>query len=175
MQGLELWDKLKTPPSEALKEITGGRNKGMSDISPQWRYKIMTEIFGSCGVGWDFGVEKLWTETGTQGQVFAFALVHVRYMENNEWSNPVQGVGGSMLIANERNGPYCDDDAFKKAITDATGTALKMIGVAADVYEGLCDSKNKGVPPSPAPPQGQQQQNYNNQPPTNYNQNQGAW
>ena len=167
MQGIELWDKLKTPPPEALKEIKAGRLKGKTDISPQWRYKIMTETFGSCGVGWKYKVEKLWTEQGSAGQVFAFALVQITYKDGEAWSEPVQGVGGAMLIGLEKKGLHCDDDAFKKAVTDATGTALKMIGVAADVYEGLCDSKHRDTP------QDQSQDQYQNQP--NNNNQQGAW
>ena len=165
MQGIELWDKLKTPPHDALKEITGGRNKGMSDISPQWRYKAMTEIFGPCGTGWNLSIEKLWTSPGTEGQVFAFAQVHVIFKEGENWSDPIPGVGGAMLIDKEKKGLHCDDDAFKKAVTDATGTALKMIGVAADVYAGLCDSKNKDTLDDQQPPQYQQQ--YQQQQPNN--------
>ncbi len=169
MIDLELWDKLKTPPPEALKKIKAGRLKGMSDISPQWRYKIMTKVFGPCGIGWKFTVDKMWTEPGSEGQSFAFVLVSIMYKNLQEWSLPVQGVGGSMLIAKERAGLHCSDEAFKMATTDAIGTALKMIGVAADVYEGLCDSKYK----DPTDQTPQPNQNYNQQQPTNNQQ--GAW
>lgn len=171
MEGLELWDKLKTPPPEALSEIKGGRHKGMTDISPQWRYEIMTKTFGPCGIGWAYTIEKLWTSPGADCQVFAFAQVSVKYKDGDNWSSPVQGVGGAMLVAKETKGPYCDDDAFKKAVTDATGTALKILGVAADVYAGLYDSKHLNTTND----QGQQQ---NNQQQPNNNQQQpvqGAW
>ena len=172
MENKYIWDQVKTPPKEALKPIKAGRLKGKSDISPQWRYEVMTDIFGPCGVGWKCEIEKLWTSPGTAGQVFALAQVKVNYKDGDKWSEPVQGVGGSMLVKNESKGPYNDDDAFKKAVTDATGTALKMIGVAADVYAGLCESKYGDAPQSDAlyqnqPPQGNQQQPNNNQ--------QGAW
>jgi hypothetical protein len=164
MKGLELWNKLKTPPPEALKEIKAGRLKGKTDISPQWRYQAMTDIFGPCGTGWNLSIEKLWTAPGSEGQIFAFAQVHVIFKDGDSWSDPIPGVGGSMLIDKERKGLHCDDDAFKKAVTDATGTALKMIGVAADVYAGLCDSKHGDVPQdSQQPPQGNQPQANNNE------------
>ncbi len=51
---LKYWDKLRQPPKEALKKITGGRLKGMTDISPIWRIKAVTEVFGPCGIGWKF-------------------------------------------------------------------------------------------------------------------------
>ena len=36
-------------------------------------------------------------------------------------------------------GPFNDDEAFKKAFTDAVMNAFKFIGVAADVHMGLFD------------------------------------
>jgi hypothetical protein len=158
-----IWDQVKTPPPEALKEIKAGRLKGKSDISPQWRYEIMTEIFGPCGIGWKFTINKLWTEQGSERQVFAFAMVTVEYT-HNDIVGSVPGIGGAMLVKNESKGPYNDDDAYKKATTDAIGTALKMIGVAADVYAGLCDSKHGDTPQgNQQQPQGNQQQPANNE------------
>ena len=39
----------------------------------------------------------------------------------------------------EKSGPHVSDEAFKMALTDALSVALKMIGVAADIYLGLFD------------------------------------
>lgn len=133
---MENWNKLKTPPESVLKKITGGRLSGMTDINPQWRYEIMTQVYGECGVGWKFEVVKTWTEQGYEGQVFAFASVNLYTNSESGWSDAIPGYGGSMLIVNERHGPHCNDEAFKMAITDALGTAMKMIGVAADIYMG---------------------------------------
>lgn len=141
MENMELWEKLKAPPSWAKKKITGGRLSGMTDIKPQWRYQVMTEVFGACGTGWAFNIEKLWTESGSDDQVFAFAQVCVTYKEGEKWSEPVQGVGGSMLVKKESKGPHQNDEAFKMAVTDAIGTALKMIGVGADIYAGHTSGK----------------------------------
>ena len=135
MGNLDLWDKLARPPSSALRPISAGRLKGKSDISPQWRYKAMTEEFGPCGKGWSFEIVELWTEAGSDGQIMAFAHVSVKAGD----IGPVPGVGGAMLIDKESKGLYSNDEAFKMAVTDALGTALKMLGVAADVYMGLWD------------------------------------
>ena len=148
INNIAIWDKVKKPPPTALKKIEAGRLKGMSDISPQWRYEIMTEVFGPCGIGWRFGIERMWTEQGSEGQVFAFVQASVNYKQGDDWSDPVQGVGGSMLVAKERAGLHCSDEAFKMATTDAIGTALKMIGVAADVYAGKCETKYPTDAPS---------------------------
>lgn len=141
MDNLDLWNKWKVPPSTALKPITAGRLKGKSDINPQWRIQALTQEFGPCGQGWKYTIDKLWTELGGNEEVAAFALVSVWYKVDDVWSEPVQGIGGSMLITKEKNGLYTSDEAYKMAVTDALSVALKALGVAADVYLGLFDSK----------------------------------
>lgn len=137
-----VWNAVARPPKHALKQIKGGRLQGMTDVNPQWRYQAMTEQFGPCGVGWKYTIEKTWTESGTDGQVMLFALVHVYVRAeqlNFEWSDPVVGIGGSLLIAKEKDGLRSTDEAYKMAVTDALSVALKMLGVAADVYAGRWD------------------------------------
>ena len=48
---LSVYNKVRSVPQTALKAIGAGRLKGMSDINPVWRIKIMTETFGICGIG----------------------------------------------------------------------------------------------------------------------------
>lgn len=47
-----LFEKFRTTPNEARKEIKGGRLKGFTDINPMWRFKVLTAVFGPCGIGW---------------------------------------------------------------------------------------------------------------------------
>jgi hypothetical protein len=122
----------------------------MTDISPQWRYMAMTETFGPCGIGWRYEIAKLWIEPGTNGQMVAFAhvLLYVKqdpeahrpqFPQTNEWSFPIPGVGGSMFIAEEKNGLRTSDEAYKMAVTDALSVSMKQLGVAADIYMNLWD------------------------------------
>lgn len=141
-ENLEIWNKVKTPPKDALKKIAGGRLKGMTDIRPQWRYLAMTEVFGPIGVGWKYTINKMWLEAGTDGQMCAFADVSLYYRDNGEWSDAIPGIGGSMYVAKEKGGMFTSDEAYKMAVTDALSVAMKTLGVAADVYMGLdADSK----------------------------------
>jgi len=141
-ENMKIWNAVKRPPESALKPIAAGRLKGKTDISPQWRMQVMTELFGACGDGWAYKIDDLWTEPGVDGQVFAFARVSVRIGEKQ----PIPGIGGSMLIAKESSGLHHNDEAFKMAVTDALSVALKALGVAADIYLGLWDgSKYKTV------------------------------
>ena len=138
MENLTIYNALKQPPKEALKRIEGGRLSGKTDINPQWRYKAMTEQFGICGIGWRYEIVRVFSETGDEGQVFAFAEVNL-FIKQDEWSYPIPGYGGSMLVEKEKAGLHANDEGYKMAITDALSTSMKMLGVAADVYAGLWD------------------------------------
>ena len=115
----------------------GGRLKGKTDINPQWRYEVMTEVYGPCGTGWKFSVDRLWTEPGVNGVVFVFAQISLQVKEGVDWSAPIPGIGGNQLVEKEKEGLHNNDEAYKMAITDALSTATKMLGVAADIYAGL--------------------------------------
>ena len=53
---LAIYEKAREVPKTALKQIYGGRLKGMSDINPMFRIKRITEIFGPCGFGWKYEI-----------------------------------------------------------------------------------------------------------------------
>jgi hypothetical protein len=152
VNNLSIWNAVKQPPLDALKKIKGGRLSGMSDISPQWRYQILTEQFGPCGVGWKYTIKRVWEQPATEGQEFAFAEVDLFIKFGAEWSDPIPGIGGSMLIAKETKGLYSSDEAYKMAVTDALSVAMKMVGVAADVYAGKFDGSKYAAEKEPEKP-----------------------
>lgn len=133
MNNMELYDRLKTVPEEAKKTIAGGRLKGFTDINPMWRIKMLTQEFGPCGFGWYIEEVERWTEAGA-GVTGAFVKIHLYLNLGGEWSRPIVGIGGSQLVAMEKNGPVFSDEAFKMAYTDAISVACKALGMAADVY-----------------------------------------
>jgi hypothetical protein len=155
---MEIWDKLKTPPSTALKQIQAGRLRGKSDINPQWRYQAMTEAFGMCGIGWKYTVDEVSYKEGDNGQIVCFVMVSLYVKQEGEWSAAIPANGGSMFIANEKNGPFTSDEAVKMATTDALGTAMKMLGLAANVYLGNMEGSKYSAPvPQPSAPAQQPQ------------------
>lgn len=151
---LKIWDAVAKPPKEALKEIRGGRLKGMTDIKPQWRYKVMTEQFGMCGIGWKYVTIKEWVEPASDNQIVCFVNIELFVKSDGEWSDAIPGSGGSMLVEKETRGLHTSDEAFKMATTDALGVAMQKIGVAADIYMGKwTGSKYKDEPQSSPTPQ----------------------
>lgn len=151
-KNMELWNGLRAVPAEAKKKIQGGRLKGLTDIKPQWRLQMMTEMFGPIGFGWYYETLKTWTES-YDTEISAHVMINLYVKIGGEWSKPISGTGGSMLVANEivkdyEKGlfdtpfkQYHSDEAYKMATTDALSVAMKQLGVAADVYMGLSDSK----------------------------------
>lgn len=140
------YNAVKTVPQSALKIIDFGKLKGKYDISPQWRWEILTEVYGMCGVGWYFDIvdtEQVLVEA--TGETMLYVKVNLYIKDGDEWSKPIPGYGGDFLIYKDKNGYHGNDEAFKMAVTDALGTAAKMIGVGADVYRGLQDTKINAV------------------------------
>jgi hypothetical protein len=150
METMEKWNAVSKPPKEALKTIGAGRLKGMSDIKPMWRIKKMTEVYGLCGIGWKFEVvNKFTVEVGEEWIAFADVNLYVKI--NGEWSDPIPGNGGSKMRTVESKGAHVSDECYKMATTDALSTAMKMIGVGADVYMGLWDgSQYLTIDPEPS-------------------------
>ncbi len=133
MGNLDLYNKLKVVPAEAIKPIQSGRLKGKSDINPMWRIKTMTEHFGVCGIGWKYVITKQWTETfGTETKAYCNIDLFVKV--DGQWSDSIQGTGGSSEVTMERNGSYVSDECYKMALTDALSVAMKALGVGADIY-----------------------------------------
>lgn len=139
MENLEIYKQIEDVPEVAKKSITGGRLRGMTDIKPMWRIEMLTQLFGPCGIGWKAPITKKEIIDGADGEKIAVVDIDLYYKYNGEWSEPVQGTGGSSFIAKEKNGYYTSDECFKMAYTDALSVACKSLGMGAKVYWG--DSK----------------------------------
>lgn len=130
-------------PGEAQKPIEAGRLKGFTDINPVYRFKRLTEVFGPCGIGWKYTVDKLWLETHDT-ETKAFAQISIYYKQDEQWIGPVPGIGGSSFVSKERNGIYVNDECYKMALSDAIGTACKALGMSADIYYSKDRTKYSG-------------------------------
>jgi len=152
---MKVYDLIKKVPNEAQKKITGGRLNGMTDIKPMWRIEKLTEIFGPVGLGWYTETTKKEIIDGANEEKIATVdiLLYVNYkkpfgLEEELWSKPIEGSGGSSFIAKEKNGLYTSDECFKMAYTDALSVACKALGMGADIYWG--DSKYTTASNEPA-------------------------
>lgn len=149
MSNTELWDRLgRTDPSHTKPFKRAGGFTGTA-IKPMWSYKRLTEEFGPCGTGWGVEEPSFNVVPGDNKEVLVFCTVRCWYTKGTE-KHFITGVGGDKIVTYIKgNEQYKkperwenDDEAFKKAFTDAVTNAFKLIGVGADVHMGMFeDSK----------------------------------
>ena len=133
-ENMRIYAELEKTPDNAKKKIGGGRLSGMTDVNPMYRIKRLTETFGPAGIGWYTEEIGRRTETCQSGEVMCFLEINLYIKNGEEWSKPIYGTGGSMLVASERNGLRANDEGWKMAYTDALSVCCKALGMAADVY-----------------------------------------
>ena len=152
MENMKIYSDARAVPKEAKTPITAGRLKGMTDINPMWRIKKLTEVFGPVGLGWYYEITDERIVEGADGQYAAFTNINLFVKHDGEWSKPIVGTGGSMFVANQRNGPHVSDECFKMALTDAISVACKALGFGADVYWDKGATKYTQEQPEPKDP-----------------------
>lgn len=134
MENMFIYDSSRSCPDNALRQIQAGKLKGKSDINPVWRIKQLTELFGPCGIGWKLSDVKYWTEPGANGEASAWCSMKLHIKADGEWSDGIEGIGGSMMVNTEKGRLVTNDEAYKMAQTDALSVCCKLLGFAADVY-----------------------------------------
>lgn len=151
MSNTDIWDKLKRPPADQLKSFTrGGGFKGTA-VRPMWTIHKMTEVFGPCGDGWGIDEPSFQVVNGHNNEVMVYCTVSIWHEMRDR---KVFGVGGDKIVSHiKANEQYKrperwenDDEAFKKAFTDAVTNALKHIGAAADIHMNLWDGSKYVTP-----------------------------
>ena len=138
MENLEIYEKYRNVPNEALKPFDNGNFKG-TDINTMWRIKSLTEQFGMCGVGWYYDIVRTWNECidiEQGGDILTFAEIKLYFKNGEEWSKGISGVGGNKMLTYVKSKDYykASDEAIKMAVTDALGNACRNLGFGADIY-----------------------------------------
>ena len=146
-ENTKYWDQLKRVPPDQLKGfVRAGGFKGTA-IKPMWTIHRMTEIFGLCGKSW--GIDRPSFQVVPAGEeMMVYCTVGVWTGSHDPDSGRAFGVGGDKVLLKGRDGLRSDDEAFKKAYTDALTNACKMLGAGADIHMGLWDG-NKYVDETP--------------------------
>ena len=143
---LAIWDKLgKTDPDHTKTFKRAGGFSGTA-VKPIYTTRKMTEQFGPAGKGWGMGEPTFQVVPASEGQVAVYCTVSLWWVDPADKADEfgpslhqVYGVGGDMVVVKQSSGLRTDDEAFKKAFTDALGNAMKHLGMSADVHMGLFD------------------------------------
>ena len=132
MDKMTIYNAVRSVPQNAQRKIQGGHLNGKTDINPVWRIKTLTEQFGPVGFGWYTEITKYWIEEAA-GETCAWVMLNLYVKMDDQWSQPIQGIGGSKQTGKGR-GDGINEEAFKMAETDALSVACKKLGIAADIY-----------------------------------------
>ena len=160
---LTIYNFCREVPQNAQKPFSNGSFSG-TDINPMWRIKKLTEVFGPCGIGWYTEVLSERAETyGDTVMAIVDLNLYVKDADGN-WSKPIFGTGGNLLVQVTKSGARPSDEGYKKAYTDALSIACKALGIGADIWYSKDvnnDPQSKyadryidigGTPATPAPP-----------------------
>jgi hypothetical protein len=138
-RNLHTWHGLCAEDPEA-KEIVGKPYKGTSP-RPMHMVKKMTAAFGPIGVGWGYEIKDRWSEdipdldTGAVHCVMVFVKVHLYLINSSPSFWETIGSCKKVYLSKGQNARLVvDDDAYKKATTDALTKGLSHIGVCANTY-----------------------------------------
>lgn len=130
---LARWERLAKTDPKHTKPFNRGGFKGTA-LKPIWLIKRMTEEFGTAGEAW--GMLEPRFETifipDVEPQVYCIAGMWIGSRENT-----IYGVGGDTMVRTFKSGDsVADDEAFKKAYTDAINNCFKYLGIGGDVHMG---------------------------------------
>lgn len=133
MTNTALWDSVcKTDPAHTKKFTKGGGFSGTA-IKPFYLMHKATQTFGVCGIGWG------WQEIENQlvGGIWC-SKVKLWFIYNNQ-RGEIEQWGQTVMQGKNKNGDFVDEEAPKKAVTDAVTKCLSYLGFAGDVHMGLFD------------------------------------
>ena len=149
---MELWDRVSRSDVSHTKEVSFGRKFTAIDAHSQ----IMeaTKLFGPVGEGWGYRNEFGTIET-QRGEVFITCDLTLWWAKPGTWEGiktpgyhnqfgPIRGMCALQGIKADGKLKPSDNDAAKKAMTDALTKGLSHIGFNADVFLGMFDD-NKYV------------------------------
>lgn len=139
VHNLRIWNDLrKTDPKHTKPFKRAGGFSGTA-IKPIYIVERLTETFGPCGESWGINTPSFEVVHAQGGEVLVFCTVQCWYQQGDQ-THTLVGVGGDKVVAGRSSGSHFhDDEAFKKAFTDAIGNAFKFLGIGADVHMGQFD------------------------------------
>lgn len=136
--GLDLWNTIAETDPDRTKEVQRG---GRKYTTPNAQYQIMriTQQCGPVGIGWGYHVEGWFVgDLGDPASNPVYvANVTVWLYDRANTYGPITAL--NQMYQRTKSGMMFDEDAPKKAITDALTKALSHAGMSADIYLGYYD------------------------------------
>lgn len=131
---MAIWNQVcSTPPERTQKFSYSAGGRQFNDVNPQYRIQCLTEQFGPCGSGWGYDILERWREKWGDAEC-CYVMLRIWYYEGDIRCETGPQIGGTVV-------QYSPDECWKMSITDALGKCAALLGVAADIYLGVFDTK----------------------------------
>lgn len=130
---LTLWNQVQETDPAMTRRVN--QRGGFTAIDSYYQIRRATELFGPLGVGWGYSADFRFEHN------LVFAVVSLWYEWNGARSTPFTVCASNQLITTGKAGaaPHVDEDAAKKALTDALTKGLSYLGFSSDVFMGKFD------------------------------------
>jgi hypothetical protein len=128
---MKIWNAVKETDPAHVKTVQ--QRGGFSAIDAQYTIQRATEQFGAVGAGWGYDVVYDYKHLPND-VVMVVAYVTIWHGKPENKFGPIAGMN-PILDGKKR----VDDDAAKKALTDAITKGLSHLGFSADVFLGMYD------------------------------------
>lgn len=141
---MELWNKVRRTDPKYTKPFSNGQYGGTT-ITPTFMFRKATEAFGPFGIGWGIHEQVIELVDGAPLSVGGNAkLVSCQLTLFYHWKGEegkISHFGNSMLLRETANNKIVfDENAFKKARTDAMKKCLFLIGIGEEITLGEFDN-----------------------------------
>ena len=150
---MKIWVDLTPTDPKAKKNVSFGK-RTFTAIDAMWQVKRMTEYFGKVGEGWGWTLQHTATlETSDdQGRAIVIEKAFVSIWTGDRSHEYGGHAGSAKSVYYSNDGKFmCDDDACKKAVTDALTKGLSHLGLSSDIFaEAFTDNKYAQEPPESA-------------------------
>lgn len=158
---LQLWNAVRTPDPAHTKSFSRGGGFSGTSTNSTYLAQLATSVFGPIGLGWGIEIEEEKYVDGApilsaSGSTICREVVHtarVRLWYKSPTEKQADGspkigqviqYGQTTFVGKNKYGPFTDEEAPKKSLTDAMSKCLSLLGFAADVFLGRFDD-NKYV------------------------------
>lgn len=132
-KNLELWNRVQETDPNFTTKVEFGQK--FTSIDAMYQVRRATQEFGPVGTGWGYDTVMSTVSLGQMGElaVCDLTLWYINQGEKKHYG-PIRAC--NKLCA--KSG-HIDEDAWKKALTDALTKALSHLGFSADVFLGMFD------------------------------------
>ncbi len=142
-ENLRIWDAVRTPDPAHTKSFKRAGGFNGTATNAVYLIRCATELWGPIGGDWGINILEESMLTGApilhKDVVIGHEQIHVLRIELRHPKGVVPAFGQTTFVGVNKYGPYTDEEAPKKSLTDALTKALSWLGFAADVHMGMWD------------------------------------